>query len=130
VADNGGILTPSIDAINGYRLCCVALTFKYVSLAQAVKASVEEVLANGFDRYMPAHGAIIKTRCARGDPEPFHRVSQAVHAGPAEFEAPDYCLLFIATVAVGAWWLAGSVAGGRRPIVYVRGEEGIHRMYN
>ena len=66
---------------------------------QAVKASVE---ANGFDRYMPAHG----------------------------FEAPDYCLLFIATVAVGAWWLAGSVAGGRRPIVYVRGEEGIHRMYN
>ena len=99
MADNGGILTPSIDAINGYRLCCVALTFKYVSLAQAVKASVE---ANGFDRYMPAHG----------------------------FEAPDYCLLFIATVAVGAWWLAGSVAGGRRPIVYVRGEEGIHRMYN
>jgi hypothetical protein len=36
---------------------------------------------------MPAHGAIIKTRCARGDPEPFHRVSQAVQAGPAEFEA-------------------------------------------
>ena len=69
-------MTPSIDAINGYRLCCVALTFKYVSLAQAVKASVKEVLANGF-----GHGANIECGAqdalhVRGDPGPFHRILQ------------------------------------------------------
>ena len=76
---------------------------------------------------MPAHGAIIKTRCVRGDPEPFHRVLQAVQAGPAEFEAQTN-----ASSSLPRWLLVfrNSLFGGWWPIVYVRGEEGIHHMYN
>ena len=49
------------DAMDGYRPCCLSRTFKYLSDARAVKASVEEVLAIGFERYVPAHGAIIES---------------------------------------------------------------------
>ena len=69
VADDGG----NFDTMDGYRLCCVPRTFKYVSDAQA---SVEEVLANGF-----GHGANIECGAqdalhVRGDPGPFHRILQ------------------------------------------------------
>ena len=47
--------------MDGYRPCCVTRTFKYLSDARAVTASIEEVLAVSFDRYVSAHGAIIET---------------------------------------------------------------------
>ena len=47
--------------MEGYRPCCVTRTFKYLSDARTVTASIEEVLKSSFDRYVPAHGAIIET---------------------------------------------------------------------
>ena len=47
--------------MEGYRPCCVTRTFKYLSDARTVTASIEEVLKVSFDRYVPAHGAIIET---------------------------------------------------------------------
>ena len=72
---------------------------------------------------MPAHGAIIKTRCARGDPEPFHRVSQAVQAGPAEFEAQttvSSSLPWLLVCMVVSWFGAGWWPGRRSCMFEVR----------
>lgn len=49
------------DCMEGYRCACVTRTFKYLSDAHAVVSSIEEVLQHDFDRYVPAHGAVIET---------------------------------------------------------------------
>jgi len=58
--DTSWPMTWYFDCMGGYRPCCVTRTFRYLSDAHAVKASIEEVLRHDFDRYVPAHGAVIE----------------------------------------------------------------------
>ena len=59
--DAGWPMSWYFSQMGGYRPCCCTRTFKYLSDAHAVKASIEEVLRAKFDRYVPAHGAVIET---------------------------------------------------------------------
>ena len=59
--DAGWPMNWYFDKMGGYRPCCATRTFRYLSDAHAVKASIEEVLCHEFDRYVPAHGAVIET---------------------------------------------------------------------
>ena len=105
-------MTWYFDAMGGYRPCCVTRTFKYLSDPQAVVASVEEVLAIGFDRYVPAHGLIIE-----------HGAQEAMRAGTLEMFT-EFCqpcaprkgpswMVVVAVAAGAAVGLAIAVARGR-----------------
>lgn len=96
--------------MEGYRPCCVTRTFKYLSDARAVTASIEEVLTASFDRYVPAHGAIIET----GAQAALREGSLAMFQEFAQPPAPQrWPLLVAACVATAVLGLAIAVRRAR-----------------
>ena len=105
------------DAMEGYRPCCVTRTFKYLSDAPTVKASVEEVLTKDFERYVPAHGAIIE----HGAPEALRAgtldlftefCKPCAPASPKRGMQRSFAILAAAVAAIGL----AMIANGRSQI--------------